>query len=503
MEFLSLAFLLGVWSEENLLYSSVTALCSGFLALCLTLFLKTKKKEETEWRLFGGTALFLLFLCAGVIRGQFILEKEFTKKEQKPFLISIKHRDIDEKSAVYEGETDGGERILIRTDVIHKREIGDVLRVSPPWKEDLFLLSKDKKSLLQKGEYLQRKGVYHELLFPHLEKEVSSSSNNLSFVEKLTQFRESSAEETKKHLPLREADLANGIIFGDRYLTVNEKQLFQDAGISHIVALSGFNISIIIASLLIFVRFVPFLLRTLVVGCFVALYIIMVDMSGSLLRASFMAFLSGFIFFFGSRGDEKKILFASLFLLTLLFPQTVLSDSSLHLSYGALFGVLYVFPPLFGNIALSYAGYKKVLLVVLCESVSVSLVIIPYTMYAFHSLSLFGVIASTLVTPLVPLATVLSLLLFLSTYLFSSLAALVAIPLFVICFLIYVVADSFSKLPPLSFFASFSAIGLMFYYGALIFTIFILKHKNNQRENASFFTKKEEELRVITGVIHY
>ena len=162
----------------------------------------------------------------------------------------------------------------------------------------------------------------------------------------------------------------------------------------------------------------------------VCFYLAMTEMSGSLVRASCMALITLLLLLVrGYAPDQKKLLLLGSLLLAFIFPQSVLSDASLQLSFLAMTGVLFVYPILFERVIQKYIGLRKLFLEVMCMAASVALLIFPYAAYTFGTVSPYGIIATVLVTAFIPLVTILGILVLLFSYLLPIVSTLLAFPL--------------------------------------------------------------------------
>lgn len=137
--------------------------------------------------------------------------------------------------------------------------------------------------------YLLRRGVVGTMLFPRVE--VVAGAPRWSAQRLLTVVRLRLEAALQRALPEPEASLAAGIAFGrDGNLPDGLYTDFRDAGVAHIVAVSGTNITIVAA--------VAFMAATAVVGrrrallpvaVIVFAYVVVAGLSPSVLRAGVMA----------------------------------------------------------------------------------------------------------------------------------------------------------------------------------------------------------------------
>ena len=144
----------------------------------------------------------------------------------------------------------------------------------------------------------------------------------------------------------QEGALTAALLLGNRSLLSGQTKLaFQYAGISHLLALSGLHVSILIA-------FVEFLLRSMFIGKqgraaiipFFALgYLTLTGFSPSTCRAVLMALVMYLAVLFGERYDSFTALMLSLFFTLTVTPYAIL-DLSLWMSYLAAAAIVLIYP---------------------------------------------------------------------------------------------------------------------------------------------------------------
>jgi competence protein ComEC len=253
------------------------------------------------------------------------------------------------------------------------------------------------------------------------------------------------------------ASLLAGILLGvETGIPAQVQQAFQDTGTSHIIAISGFNISVVVglfASL--FGRFLGPRKGAFASVLGIGVYTLLVGASASVLRAAIMAGLSLFARQVGRRQDGLNSLAFTAFLMSLLNPE-VLWDVGFQLSFAATLGlVLYADPlaqaflRLLGHYLPVTAAEKLAgLLGEYCLfTLAAQLTTLPVTVYHFQRFSLSSLVANIAILPAQPPVMTLgglALMLGLVYYPLGQLAAPLAWPF--VLFTIRVV-EWFASLP--------------------------------------------------------
>ncbi len=203
-------------------------------------------------------------------------------------------------------------------------------------------------------------------------------------------------------LPEPAASFMVGILIGARS---NLPKYFQDnlnnIGLSHMVAVSGYNLTILTVIL---ARLLGKRWRwaSLVFSCWVIMaFVVLTGMSPSILRAGIMA---GFFLLASHSGRQLavEVCLALGVLVTLIInPTYLLGDLSWQLSFLSLAGIVLLAP----KIKSSLPGRGKLNYVseVIAVTLAAQIATMPLIVYTFGRISLIAPLANLLVMPLVPL----------------------------------------------------------------------------------------------------
>jgi competence protein ComEC len=236
-----------------------------------------------------------------------------------------------------------------------------------------------------------------------------------------------------QYLPARGAGLLKGLIFGDTTsLDSQTESDFRDAGVLHVLAVSGANLGMILLFLWTLLRAfrLSYLRLYLIATPFVGAYLLVVGLEISLVRASLIFFFVTIGFVCAERGwilkrwaDPIQGLCAAGLLLLVLNPES-LFDVSFQLSFAAtgaiLLTVLYLWPRLEIRLAPTQtrSGDKATRLALpwpwrlirwvilfLLVSLSAQLGVMPILAYHFDRLSgPISLLANLTIVPLVTLS---------------------------------------------------------------------------------------------------
>jgi competence protein ComEC len=198
--------------------------------------------------------------------------------------------------------------------------------------------------------------------------------------------------------------------------------------------------------------------------------------SPSIVRASLVSFLALSAWYFGRQFKPLLLLLLTAALTGFYNPYYVWGDIGWYLSFFAFFGVLVLAPliaarlklklPLIGNIAL--------------ESLSAQIMTLPLILFIFGRISVVGLVANTVIVPMVPFAMFFSMIAGLAGMIVPVISGWLALPARIILDLMIILAEWFAKWPKAQVMATIGPISLVVLYLVIIvFTAALRKHLKN------------------------
>jgi competence protein ComEC len=220
-------------------------------------------------------------------------------------------------------------------------------------------------------------------------------------------------------LPEPHSGLLAGILLGGTTgLPTDLKQKLIDSGTIHIVAVSGYNISIILTTFLTLTAYLYISRRTawpialIVLGVF----IIITGAESSVVRAATMGIIAGMVKQVGRLSDVKRVLILTALMMLIINPYLLRFDIGFGLSFLATIGLIYITPYLdrmFSLIASSYL--KKIekirIIITLADTIRESaattiganLAVFPLLLWQFGRVSLISPVVNILILWTIPL----------------------------------------------------------------------------------------------------
>jgi ComEC/Rec2-related protein len=196
-------------------------------------------------------------------------------------------------------------------------------------------------------------------------------------------------------------ELLAGMLYGERGLSQTAKLAFRTAGLTHLVAVSGSNVSILIIGLSRLLSLFRWRRKTMFAVLTIGLiaFVLFVTPQAPVVRAAIMGWLMALAPMVGRLPKTSHLLLVSAALFTLWQPESLLYDPSFALSFLATLGLM-----TYGSYFSSKLEGKMpdVLREVLSSTLGATLLTTPYAMWAFGQASAIGLLANIFAVPLVP-----------------------------------------------------------------------------------------------------
>ena len=267
-------------------------------------------------------------------------------------------------------------------------------------------------------------------------------------------------------LPEPAASFGLGLLIGQRSTlpqdVVNQLAL---VGLVHIVAVSGYNVTILsraVARLRLPSKFQKLVLSLLLIGMFV----LVTGFSASIVRAALVSLLSLWAWYYGRKLKPLLLILLVAALTGLFNPFYVWSDIGWYLSFLAFAGVLIV-APLIVKRFFSAKRKPKMLGMVLIETVSAQLMTMPLIAMIFGQVSIISILANALVVPLVPVAMLLAAIAAAAGVWLTAFAGWLAWPAKLLLTYMLDVTQLLSTVPAAAISITFSVAGMVICYGVL------------------------------------
>jgi competence protein ComEC len=193
-----------------------------------------------------------------------------------------------------------------------------------------------------------------------------------------------------------------GLILGEKASFSQElRQKFIDTGTIHIIALSGYNITIVAEW---FMKLFVFLPQTFAIGAgifSIFLFVLMTGASSTGVRAGIMAVLALVARATGRTYDIGRALLLAATIMIIINPMILLYDVSFQLSFIATIAVIYLSPRLEKHFM--WVTKRFGLRDIICVTFSAYLFVLPFILYKMGNLSIVALPANILILLFIPI----------------------------------------------------------------------------------------------------
>lgn len=219
------------------------------------------------------------------------------------------------------------------------------------------------------------------------------------------QIRERAEAGLGRGMPAREAALARGFVLGeDEGVDARTTEDFRRSGLSHLLAVSGENVTLLalLAMPLLGALRIPLRERLVWVLGLIAVYVPLAGAGPSIQRAGVMG-AAGLLATLAGRRASRLYALGLALVVTLAIDPGVAGDVGWQLSFAAVLGILLLASPLRAALASRLGGgpWRRALAEGIAVTVSATLATAPLIAYHFETLSTTTLVANVLAMPAV------------------------------------------------------------------------------------------------------
>ena len=258
-------------------------------------------------------------------------------------------------------------------------------------------------------------------------------------------------------------DFAISLVLGKKVIEKEDLDLYNELGLSHILAISGLHISVIISILDRLGKYLKIERKrfTLILILILLIYGYIIDFPVSLIRSLLMYSIRSFCIYTNNIQDDLNITGLSFFIMLLINPFYIYSQAFWY-SFMAILSVVYLADLLKKNLKFSSSIMDK-----LISSISIQLAIFPIQIFLYNDINLLSVLINILIIPITSIPVILS---FIAAFGLAKLFVPIVYIFESSVLLINTIVGFFSNYQNLSLsFQSYGLIIIVFYYFILIF----------------------------------
>lgn len=302
-----------------------------------------------------------------------------------------------------------------------------------------------------------------------------------SFRKNLIKTRKSLEIKIAQSLPEPQAGLLSGILLGTRSeISKDTKEILTKAGLIHIIALSGYNISIVAVTIRSLLRKISAKIAFWGSLASVWIFVASTGFPASVVRAAIMGSILLLSKKIGRRGDGLAAILLASITMVLINPNILLYDIGFQLSFAAVCGIIFLAP----RIRIYFDVFGRTFGEILAATISAQIFTFGLISFYFGRVSFVSLISNLLVVPIIPFLMLIGFLGSLISFFSIWLSALLfKLSWFLLAFVLNI-SKYFSEL-------SYSEIGfrvslyelLLIYFLLFILALFLRKKDLYEKRN--------------------
>jgi competence protein ComEC len=319
--------------------------------------------------------------------------------------------------------------------------------------------------------YLAKEGIHATMYFPTYDvperDEAPPVMRAMLWIQsRLATFRLALKDSIASSVPQPEAGYLAGILVGAKgNVSAELKDAFARTGTSHIVAISGYNITIIATLLMIVMAPLGVRRAYWISVAVIILFTILVGAGASVVRAAMMGVMAMTAQRLGRLNDASTALVFTAGVMCFYNPLVLRWDVGFQLSFLAFAGIVYV-QPLLEPLVLRLVRWSS-LASLIATTLAAQVMVLPLLLNVFGTLAVYTLPVNILVVPLVPVAMALGFVTAGAGLLWPLVGLFVGQVGWLVSALQLTIVQVFARLPYASLSINLSAAGTIAAYVAL------------------------------------
>lgn len=345
------------------------------------------------------------------------------------------------------------------------------------------------------SSYLKTKKIFGTVNVKTENINIISSDNTNIILNKIYKLRYTMKNQISKLLPKETAGLCLGMLIGDTSsINENLQEDFRDSNLSHILAVSGANVSYIIVSVTYIFNKMCFRKKlSKIISIFLLfLFMLLTGCTSSVNRACIMAILMLIADLLYRKSDVYNNLAISALILLIINPYSIL-DIGFQLSYMGTIGIVFLHDKI-NNFIKTNNKILKYFLEMFYVTTCANVAIIPIMMFHFNSISLTFYFSNILAGPILGIIVVIGFIMFFISLIFIPLATPIAFILNIMLKFIIKIAEITASIP-------FSKILIttpsIFFIAIWYIIIFLIVYRKKVKE---VYLKNKRKINVIVSI---
>ncbi len=327
-------------------------------------------------------------------------------------------------------------KILLQTQLYPEYKYGDELKIegkleTPPEFPDFSY-----------RDYLSRYQIFSTMRNSQIEKLAQGKGNIVRQI--LLTIKSKFTEKIDQTLSEPQASLLAGILYGARRGIPDDiMDALNKTGLTHIVVISGYNITIIASLLLALFSIFPRRIAFALTLAGILIFTVFVGAGSSVVRAAIMGSIALLAFHVQRKTNVFSALLLAAIIMLIINPKILRFDIGFQLSFMSTLGLIFLSP----LIEKFFKWLPKLLSEPAALTLSAQVFTIPIILYNFHRLSLIAPLVNVLVLPTIPFVMIVGFIGTIAGFVVTFLGQIINWVSWALLTYIIKVAEFLAKLP--------------------------------------------------------
>ena len=254
-------------------------------------------------------------------------------------------------------------------------------------------------------KYLAKDGIFSICLSPKVSSNSAPSKIIIKFVKSIYNLKSFFQNQIDRLWPEPQSSFMAGLLYGSRRgLPAELLENFNKTGITHIIAVSGFNISIIATYLMLLLVYLGFYRQRAfwILVTAIIFFVIFTGASASVVRAGIMGIIVLLARHIGRVSSVGALLVFTAAMMALINPYVLIWDVGFQLSFLATIGLICLSPRLEKRWKFWDGKYLKFFKEIFIATISAIITTFPLVLFQFGRFSVVAPLVNILVLWLIP-----------------------------------------------------------------------------------------------------
>ncbi|MFA6158698.1 MAG: ComEC/Rec2 family competence protein [Candidatus Paceibacterota bacterium] len=481
---LSVAFFAGVFFASRPGFGFSAYVCVGIVALAALAFLSFGDRRTLLSLAIGVVCSFACGAVRSSVAGvhEHVFDKAVGSSLSAIGLVCAEPEGKEVTQRFCFQPDGSADRVMVSSDRYPEYRYGDRLNITATIEFPENFLTYEGGPEFDYVSYLAKDDIRYVMKKPRIR--IIERGQGKWVVAALIAIKGSFMENIERVMPEPHASLVAGLLLGEKgSLPQDVTDDFRRSGLTHILVLSGSNVSVIAENLMRIFSFLPRALGQASGASSIVLFALMTGASSTTVRASIMALVVILARGIGRRYDVVRALTCAAVIMIVQNPRILAFDIGFQLSFLATLALIFVSPIVTGW--LRFVPERLGLREILVTTVATQIFTLPFILHAMGEISVISLVTNVLVLPCVSWAMLGGFMVGAFGFMHQAASLPAAFATSALISYMLSVVGFFGSLPFAAIRLSVGEPVLVAVYSFYVFFIWRWRRKNSSRQSAS------------------